>query len=155
MSINGHSAVHGLLLYPYSQWALDHADALRAMLDRVTEDARAEVQWRDLDGVPVLWTDLPDSTLGIALSYDDNFATMAIIPDEPGLLRRVANLDQPDDSFAPRTLAQFSKERGYLDYGTGFVEADKGLALLFDSDDETLPGLRASPLPGEIPGDAA
>ncbi|HLS05930.1 MAG TPA: hypothetical protein VK036_06500 [Wenzhouxiangella sp.] len=155
MSINGHSAVHGVLLYPFSHWELDDADAFRAMIDRVTEDARAEVEWRDLDGVPVLWTDLPDSTLGIALSYDDNFATMAIIPDEPGLLRRVANLDQPDDSFAPKTLAQFSKERGYLDYGTGFVEADKVLALLFDSDDETLAELRATTLLGEIAGDAA
>ncbi|HLR87582.1 MAG TPA: hypothetical protein VK064_06875 [Wenzhouxiangella sp.] len=155
LSINGHSAVHGVLLYPFAHWELVDADAFRAMIDRVTDDAQAEVEWRDLDDTPVLWTDLPDSTLGIALSYDDNFATMAVIPDEPGLLRRVANLDQPDESFAPKTLAQFSKERGYLDYGAGFVEADKVLALLFDSDDETLAELRASTLLGEIAGDAA
>lgn len=155
LSINGHSAVHGVLLYPFAHWELVDADAFRAMIDRVTDDAQAEVEWRDLDDTPVLWTDLPDSTLGIALSYDDNFATMAVIPDDPGLLRRVANLDQPDESFAPKTLAQFSKERGYLDYGAGFVEADKVLALLFDSDDETLAELRASTLLGEIAGDAA
>lgn len=155
LSINGHSAVHGVLLYPFAHWELVDTDAFRAMIDRVTDDAQAEVEWRDLDDTPVLWTDLPDSTLGIALSYDDNFATMAVIPDEPGLLRRVANLDQPDESFAPKALAQFSKERGYLDYGAGFVEADKVLALLFDSDDETLAELRASTLLGEIAGDAA
>src|SRR5690625_5835694 len=49
LSINGHSAVHGVLLYPFAHWELVDADAFRAMIDRVTDDAQAEVEWRDLD----------------------------------------------------------------------------------------------------------
>src|SRR5690625_6691951 len=94
LSINGHSAVHGVLLYPFAHWELVDADAFRAMIDRVTDDAQAEVEWRDLDDTPVLWTDLPDSTLGMALSYDDNFGPMAVIPAEPWLLRRAGDIAQ-------------------------------------------------------------
>lgn len=150
---NGHWALHAVSLYPFVHWQLSDSEAFRATLDRIAADAGTELTWREIEDVPVMWAEMEE--LGLALSYDEQFATLAIVPDNGALLRRVANLDQPAKAYAPADLASFSDERGYTPYGSGFVDFAHVVSQVLDGDDAMLAAAReASPL-GEIAGNAA
>lgn len=150
---NGHWAVHAVSLYPFAHWQLSDADAFRATLDRIAADADEALNWRRIDDAEVLWIEMDE--LGLAISYDEQFATVAIVPDNAALLRRVANLDQPASAYEPGGLADFANQRGYTPYGLGFVEFGRVVDLMLDSEDEMLSAARESSALGQIAGDSA
>jgi len=150
---NGHWALHAVSLYPFIHWQLSDAEAFRATLERISEDAETELTWREIEGAEVLWVAMDD--FGLALSYDDQFATAAIVPDNAALLRRVANLDQPATAYDPSDLEGFASERGYTPYGSGFVEFGQVVDQLLDGDDVMLKAARESSSLGEIAGNEA
>lgn len=150
---NGHWAVHAVSIYPFVHWQLSDADAFEATLERIAADAETELNWREIEDAKVLWAEMED--LGLALSYDDQFATVAIVPDNAALLRRVANLDQPANAYDPAKLESFSGERGYTPYGAGFVDFGQLVGHLLDGDDAMLAGLRESTPLGQIAGNEA
>jgi hypothetical protein len=134
-------------------WQLSDAEAFRATLDRIAADAETELTWRDIEDREVLWVPMDD--IGLALSYDDQFATVAIVPDNAALLRRVANLDEPANSYDPADLAEFSEARGYTPYASGFVEFERVVAQLLDGDDAMLTAMRESTDLAQIAGNEA
>lgn len=150
---NGHWAVHAVSLYPFVHWQLSDPEAFRATLERIGQDAETELNWREVDDAEVLWIQMEE--LGLALSYDDDFATMAVVPDNASLLRRVANLDQPTTAYDIADLQSFADERGYTAYGSGFVDFDKVVKQLLDGDDALLAAARESTPLGDIAGNEA
>ncbi|NBB92542.1 MAG: hypothetical protein GVY32_05150 [Gammaproteobacteria bacterium] len=151
---NGHWAFHSVALYPFAHWQLSDAEDFRAMLDRVTADAGEEVSWRDIEDAQVLWVAMEEG-FGVAIAYDEQFATVALIPDNAALLRRVANLDQPARAYDASELADFSNSRGFTPYGAGFIEFGRIVDQLLDGDEEMLAAARESSPLGEIAGNAA
>ncbi|WP_376696997.1 hypothetical protein [Wenzhouxiangella sp. EGI_FJ10305] len=150
---NGHWAIHAVSLYPFVHWELSDPEAFRATLDRIAEEAEAELNWRSVDDAEILWAEMEQ--LGLALSYDENFVTFALVPDDGALLRRVANLDQPANAYDPSSLREFSEERDYMPYGGGYVDFGRMVDQLLDSDDATLAaGHESNPLK-EIAGSEA
>jgi len=152
---NGRWALHAVSLYPFMHWELSDHEAFRATLDRVAADAGTEPNWRDVEDAQVMWIDMEELGLGLALSYDDRFATVAVVPDNATLLRRVANLDEPAASYDPAALQSFSEERGYTNYGSGFVDFERVVSQLLDSDDAMLTDARESGPMAEIAGNQA
>lgn len=150
---NGHWAIHAVSVYPFVHWELSDPEAFRATLERIAADAETELNWRSVEGVDVLWAEMED--VGLALSYDDDFATVAIVPDNAALLRRVANLDEPVTAYDAADLESFASERGYTPYGSGFVDFGKLVDQLLDSDDAMLATARESTPLGEIAGSEA
>lgn len=155
LAANGLWAVHAVSLYPFMHWQLTDATKFRAMLDRVEEKGETEFEWQDIAGAPLLWLPVEELGMGLALSYDDHYLSLALIPANERLLRRVANVDQPAQSYTADTLRQFAAPRSYLDYGSGFMENGRILDLLFDGEDELLAALREGSSLGEIAADAA
>ncbi|RFF31225.1 hypothetical protein [Wenzhouxiangella sediminis] len=147
---NGHWAIHAVSMYPFMHWQLSDAEAFRATIERIASEGGAEPNWRSVEDAEILW--IPMEELGLALSYDDNFATAAFVPDNAALLRRVANLDQPTTAYDIADLESFSDERGYTAYGSGFIDFGKVVDQLLDSDDALLAAARESTPLGEIAG---
>jgi hypothetical protein len=150
---NGYYALHGVSIYPFMHWQLSDAEAFRATLERIAANADVELPWRTIDDREVLW--VPMEQFGFALAHDEQFATAAIIPDNMALLRRVAGLDEPAESYDPDALAAFGDERGFTPYGTGFIEFDRVISELLDGDDEMLAMLREDSPLGAVAEDEA
>ncbi|NBD95256.1 MAG: hypothetical protein GVY11_02115 [Gammaproteobacteria bacterium] len=150
---NGEWAIHAVSVYPFAHWELSDAEAFRATLERIAADAETELNWREVEDVQVLWAEMED--LGLALSYDDRFATVAIVPDNAALLRRVANLDEPATAYDPADLERFGDERGYTAYGSGFMDFGMIVDQLLDGDDAMLASTRENTPLGEIAGNEA
>jgi hypothetical protein len=131
---NGLWALHGLSLYPVLHWQLKDAEAFGATLERVAGNAGIELPWRGIDNEQVLWMELDE--FGLALHYDDELLSMAVVPDDMSFLRRVANLDQPTRSYDPGDLARFNRERDFLPQSSGFVDFARLVDRLLDGDDE-------------------
>jgi len=150
---NGHWAIHAVSLSPFVHWELSDPEAFRATLDRIAEDAETELSWRQVEDVEVLWAEMED--VGLALSYDDHFATVAIVPDNAALLRRVANLDQPATALDAKDLERFANDRGYTPYASGYMEFGRIVDQLLDGDDAMMAAARESSPLGEIAGNDA
>lgn len=131
---NGLWAIHGLSLYPTLHWQLTDADTFSATLERIADRAGVALPWRGIDEEEVLWMDLDE--FGLALHFDEQFLTLALVPDDMSFLRRVAGLDHPARSYDPRDLSGFNRERDFLPQGSGFLEFSRLIDRLLDDDDE-------------------
>ncbi len=150
---NGHWAIHAVSLSPFVHWELSDPEAFRATLDRIAAEAETELTWREVEDVEVLWAEMED--IGLALSYDDHFATVAIVPDNEALLRRVANLDQPATAFEANELERFASDRGYTPYASGFMEFGRIVDQLLDGEDAMMAAAEESSALREIAGNEA
>ncbi len=131
---NGLFAVHGLSLYPALHWQLSDPEAFSDTLERVAANAGMELPWRGIGDEDILWIDLGE--FGVALHHDDQFLSVALVPDDMSFLRRVADLDRPAQAYSPDDLARFNRERDFRPQFSGFVEFSLLLERLLDDDDE-------------------
>jgi hypothetical protein len=130
---NGLWAVHSLGLFPVVHWQLSDVSAFEATLERLAADAGTELPRRKVGDEQIIWTSMGDA--GLAIHYDDHFATLALVPDDDALLRRVANLDQADNAMDANSLARFNRARGFTPYGSGYLDFVTLLDRLFSDDD--------------------
>jgi hypothetical protein len=145
LSANGHWAVHGISLYPAVHWQISDSDVFSATLERLALQAETELPRRDVDGEEIFWVNSGDFSL--AIHHDDRFLTIALIPDDHGLMRRVANLDQPTASYNPRDLQTFNQSRGFEPFGSGFLDFGALAARILDQGAEPVfPGARGERL---------
>ncbi len=145
LSANGHWAIHGISLYPVMHWQISDPEVFSATLERLALQAETELPRRDIDGEDILWVDHGD--FGLAIHHDDRFLTVAVVPDDHALLRRVANLDQPAASYNPRDLQSFNQSRGFEPFGSGYVDFGTLAARLLNQGDEPVfPGTRGDRL---------
>lgn len=139
---NGFWAAHMVSVYPVFHVELIDAAAFQAMLDRIAEDSETPLPTRQLDGEEVIWIDADE--FGVAIHHDDRFATLAVIPDDEALLRRVANLDRPEQAFDAERLASFNSEQGFVAHGSGFMDMQGFVGRLMDADNDRAAPARAS-----------
>ncbi len=137
---NGLWAIHSLGLFPIVHWQLSDADAFEATLERLAADADTELPRRDIDGEQIIWTTMDE--VGLAIHHDQHFATMALVPDDEAILRRVANLDQADAAMDASTLAGFNRSRGFTPYGSGYVDFTTLIDRLLSDDDPFIKAAR-------------
>ncbi|MFW5927137.1 MAG: hypothetical protein ACOCSR_03720, partial [Wenzhouxiangella sp.] len=133
---NGLWAIHGLSIYPMVHWQLVDAQAFEAMLDRAATEAGTDLPKRSIGEQELIWVDL--GGFGLAVHHDDRFVTAALVPDEPDMLRRVANLDRPDEAFRPDSLSEFNRERGFAPQGSGYFDFTRLVDRLLDTDSDPI-----------------
>lgn len=150
---NGHWAVHSIGLFPVVHWQLVDAAAFEATLERLAADANIELTRRDVGGQSIIWAPMEDA--GLAIHYDDDYATLALIADDEALLRRVANVDKAGTSLDPGTLAGFNRARGFAPYGSGYVDFVTLFDRLLTDDDPFISAARGSAELGQFADDPA
>ncbi len=142
---NGFWALHAISIYPMFHIELIDPAAFDAMLERVAAESGTPLPTRVIDDQEIIWSGL--ESFGLAIHHNNGIATVAVVPDNDLLLRRVANLDQPAQAYDPSDLADFNQGRDYTPNGSGFLEFAGLLERLMDADDELIaPGRTAMDL---------
>jgi oligoribonuclease (3'-5' exoribonuclease) len=142
LAANGYWAIHSISLYPVLHWQLVDAAAFDAMLERVATEAESELPRRAIDDQEVVWIELDG--LGLAIHHDQHVLTVAMIPDNDLLLRRVANLVQPATAYDPASLQAFNEANGFTPHGSGYIDLKRMVDHLLDVDDELTAPVRAA-----------
>lgn len=137
---NGLWAIHALSLYPVVHWQLTDPQAFEAMLDRASAEAGTDLPTRRIDSTEIIWVEIDN--FGLAVHHDEHFITLALVPDDDALLRRVANLEQPGRAFPTSTLADFNRERGFKPQGSGYLDFNRLFDALLDGDDPHMAPVR-------------
>lgn len=127
------SAIYGVGLLPVLRAEILDADALRAMIARIEQNAGEKLATARV-GEQDVWTIGGDPLLGL-MAIEGKHLVVTVVPagaDEV-LKRRVLGLDRPTQSLADtNALADFNKARGYLPYASGWVDTRRVLALFND-----------------------
>lgn len=138
---NGYWAAHMVSVYPMLHLELSDPAAFKAMLDRVEADSETPLPRRSIADQEIIW--IEDDGFGVAVHYDDRFATLALLPDDEALLRRAANLEAPEQSFDPARLASFNQAQGFVQHGSGFLDLQGLINRLMDTgNDQAAPARR-------------
>ncbi|MEN1728869.1 MAG: hypothetical protein AAGJ52_10570, partial [Pseudomonadota bacterium] len=133
ISSNGYWAMHMVSIYPVLHLELSDRDAFVAMLDRVQSESDAPAPTRMVGDQEILW--MADQGFGVALHHDERFLTVAMVPDNEGILRRVANVEGPTQAFEASNLADFNGDRGYVGNGSGYMDIRAFFNQLVDTAD--------------------
>jgi hypothetical protein len=128
---NGYWAAHMVSVYPMLHVELSDPAAFQAMLDRVEADSETPLPRRSIADQEIIW--IEQDGFGVALHHDDRFATLALLPDDEALLRRVANIEAPGQSFDPGQLASFNQAQGFVQHGSGFLDLQGFFNRLMDT----------------------
>ncbi len=132
-SATAHSAIYGVGLLPVLRIELADADAFRALVARVEQKGGAKLGTARI-GEQDVWTFGPAQVQGL-LAIERNHLVLTVVPAQAdeALKRRVLGLDRPQKSLADSgALADFNKQRGYLPYGSGWIDTRRLLALYND-----------------------
>lgn len=127
------SAIYGVGLLPVLRAEILDADALRAMIARIEQNAGEKLGTARI-GEQDVWTIGGEPVLGL-MAIQAKHLVVTVVPAgaDEALKRRVLGLDRPDKSLADtNALADFNKARGYLPYASGWVDTRRVLALLND-----------------------
>lgn len=127
------SAIYGVGLLPVVRAEILDADALRAMIARIEQNAGEKLGTARI-GEQDVWTIGGEPMLGL-MAIQAKHLVVTVVPagaDEV-LKRRVLGLDRPAQSLADtHALVDFNKARGYLPYASGWIDTRRVLALLND-----------------------
>lgn len=127
------SAIYGVGLLPVLRVELADPDAFRAMIARIEQKGGAKLGTARI-GEQDAWTFGPASLQGL-MAIERNHLVLTVVPTQAdeALKRRVLGLDRPQKSLADSgALADFNKQRGYLPYGSGWIDTRRLLALFND-----------------------
>lgn len=127
------SAIYGVGLLPVLRAEILDPDALRATIARVEQNAGEKLATARV-GEQEVWTIGGEPLLGL-MAIEGKHLVVTVVPAgaDEATKRRVLGLDRPAQSLADTgALADFNKARGYLPYGSGWVDTRRLLAVLND-----------------------
>ena len=137
LSQQAHYAVYGIGVAPVARIELANPDAFRALLARIEKSNGHPFATAKLDAQDYWMIGGAADKLHLLLAIEHNkqlVATLAPADADPGLLRQLLGLTKPARSAAER-LAGIDSDRGYTDYGSGYLDLPKLLARLSDPKD--------------------
>lgn len=125
------TAFYGVGVLPVMRWESTDIDAFKAAFERVVKNAGVtlgttrigEQDVRTIDG---------EKAIGLIAFEGKDFVVTAVPKDaDEALKRRVLGLDRPAQSLADTgAFDAFDKARGYLPYGSGWVDTRRLVALV-------------------------
>lgn len=124
-------AVYGIGLLPVIRIELSDSEAFRAMVARVEQNGGAKLAVARV-GEQDVWTFGPESVQGL-MAIVDKHLVLGVAPTnaDEALKRRILGLDRPQKSLADTgALLDFNKVRGYLPYGSGWIDTRRIVALV-------------------------
>ena len=142
ININGVAGLHMAGIFPLLHWELSDQAAFAATLARIEAESETPMPRRQVGDQELIWISL--DKFGLAIHHDPAFLTIALIADREDLLRRVANLEQPDRVLSKAEVDAFTNARDYLQDSVGFIDFQRLLGQLLDGTDETLVQARSN-----------
>lgn len=137
------SALHAIGVYPVMHYELADAEAFRARLAAIEAKAEMPLPRREIDDGELIWVDLMPP-FGIAVHHDERFATVAVVPDLPGVLERVTGSAAPENPLDPAVLRELNSTHGFVPHGSGYADLVALTGRILDTDDALTTPLRAA-----------
>lgn len=153
IEITGVAGAHTVGIFPILHWQLSDPAAFEATIERIESEAETPFTRRQIVDQTVIWHDLDE--IGLAIHHDASFLTVGLIADRPELLRRVANIDPAEPALQSAQVDAFNTARGFRNDSAGFIDFQRMLALLLDSEDAILVEARAEGPLGAVANDEA
>ncbi|MEE4639377.1 MAG: hypothetical protein V2J42_11630 [Wenzhouxiangella sp.] len=153
INIAGLAGAHTVGIFPLLHWQISDPGAFEATVERIETEAETSFTRRQIVDQTVIWHDLGE--VGLAIHHDASFMTLGLIADRPELLRRVANVDPAEPALQLAEVNAFNTARGLLNNSAGFIDFQRVLALLMDSEDPLLVSARAEGPLGAVASDEA
>lgn len=138
IDLHGLSAFYGLGLTPVLRLTVADAQRYQDFLDRLAEAAGTAFETRDLDGTDYRRVPLKDAPLQLISAIDGEQAVLALAPetlDDTTLAELLGESLPEKSSSASGRLARLADAKGYLPYGTGYVDTRRLVALITGGDD--------------------
>ncbi|GAB4169403.1 MAG: hypothetical protein Kow0020_03150 [Wenzhouxiangellaceae bacterium] len=126
---NPYYALYAVDLLPVLQLELADADAFSAFIARIEGELGTPLPERVVNDVAVRWLEL-EPGIGVAIAWDEDSVTVALVPDDEAMLARVTGHYQPPKAFTPRMLEDFNRQNGFGAHGSGFVDWRRIVATL-------------------------
>ncbi|WP_129138946.1 hypothetical protein [Modicisalibacter coralii] len=144
VDLYGLSAFYGLGLTPVLRLGVDDPQRYRDFLDRLAKAAGATFETRDLDGTDYRRVPLADTPLQLISAVHDGRAVLALAPDtlDDTLLSELLGDSLPEKS-ASDTLTKLADAKGYLPYGTGYIDTQRLVTLLIGDEDPLVDTVKA------------
>lgn len=135
-SQQAHSAIYGIGIAPVARIELADPNAFRGLIARIEKSIGHPFATAKLDNHDYWVIGDANDKLHALLAIEDKQAVATLAPAnaDPALLRQLLGLSKPEHSAADR-LAKIDSDRGYTDYGSGYLDLPKLLAHLTDSSD--------------------
>lgn len=127
------SAIYGVGLLPVMRVELADVDAFRAMVARVEQNAGEKLATARV-GEQDVWT-MGDAHALVLIAIEGKHLVATVVPGtaDDAMKRRMLGLERPASNLAETdALATFNKARGYLPYGSGWLDTRRVLALVND-----------------------
>jgi hypothetical protein len=146
LSLESHKAFYGMGAFPVARVALRDADALRAAIGRIETDAGMNFPEQTSGDASYYRLSPDDGSIGLYIAILDGQLAMSVFPValEGEILPNLLAQSMPDDTFdAGAALAEMNRDKGFLGYGSGFLDFRKIAAEFMLPDSRTSRGLRA------------
>src|SRR5690606_27961953 len=124
-------AFYGVGILPVLRMELGNVDAFRATIARIEQKAGAKMPVTRF-GEMEAWI-FGDKDVQAVMAIEGGHLVLAMMPAkaDESMQRRVLGLDRPRESLAGSdALAAFNTARGYLPYGSGWVDTRRLVAVI-------------------------
>lgn len=141
LSIQSHSVIYGMGMFPVIRVELQDASALRAAIERIEAKMGYSMPQSELNG-KAYWriTDDQSSEAGVYISIFDDQLAFSVFPTsaESDLLPALLGESLPSQSIADsNTLGSMNADKGYTNYGSGYLDLQNVLDQVLDTDSFT------------------
>ncbi len=147
LSLESHKALYGMGAFPVMRLALKDADALRAAIARVEAEAGFTFTARQAGEISYWRLAEGDEQGGVYIAILPDHLAIGLFPSalENEFLPEFLGQADPVGTFdANGALATLNREKGFLDYGSGYLDFHKLAAEFMLPDSRTNRGLSAS-----------
>jgi hypothetical protein len=127
------SAVYGIGLVPVVRMELGDPDAFRAFVGRVEARAGTKMPEAEAAGQKFWTISGGDAKAGLLLAIQGPHLLLTVAPAAPseGLVKQLLGIERPAiDALSAGTLEAFNEERGWLPYGSGYLDSARIAAAL-------------------------
>lgn len=120
-------AMYGVGLVPVVRAELKDAAAFQAFIGRVEGRVGKQLDRGKIGDLSYYRLHDDEGQIEIIVAVQGNQVVYTVMPTKPSdaLVRQVLGLDPPAERYSADTLASFNKARGFLPYGSGFVDVTR------------------------------
>jgi len=140
ISLQAHHAIYGMGIFPVMRMELGNAEALRTAVTHIEAKTGFELPRQELGGTQYWRLTEAEMPLAIYIAILDDQLAVAAFPvsAQAALLPAFLGQTSPAQSIASgKVLAKLNADKGYTDYGSGFVDLQKVAHEIFDTDSAT------------------
>lgn len=133
-SMESRSAVYGIGLIPVMRVELGNPDAFKALVTRVETKVGEKLAVAKVGDQEYWAAGSADGKVQLVAALQGKHLVLTIAPKtvDEAVMKQLLGLELPKESAMDADLlGKFNKERGYLPYGSGYVDSAKLIAVMF------------------------